>query len=58
MKARSATKQPQCRKHRLEWQGEHDMEVGHREQLGFAIGEPFPRRRALMWWTAPAPDVP
>ena len=28
-------------------QREHDMEVGHRQQLGLALGEPVPGRRAL-----------
>jgi hypothetical protein len=27
--------------------GEHDVEVGHRQQLGLACGEPLPSCRAL-----------
>ena len=37
--------------------GVDEMEIRRRQQLGFAVSQPFPRRRALMWWTAPAPGI-
>jgi hypothetical protein len=29
------------------WQGEHDMEVRHRQQFGLALGEPIGARQTL-----------
>ncbi len=34
-------------------QGEHDMEVADRQQIGLARGEPLPCRRALAFWAMP-----
>lgn len=32
------------------WHCEHDMEIRHRQQIGFAIGEPLGTRQALALW--------
>src|SRR6202790_14312 len=34
-------------------QREHDMEIGNRQQLGLAVGEPGLSRRRLTLWTMP-----
>lgn len=36
-------------------QGEGDMEVADRQQIGFPLGKPGPRRRALASGTVPVP---
>jgi hypothetical protein len=33
------------------------VEIGHLQQLGLARLQPLTRLAALMWWTAPAPDI-
>ena len=38
-------------------QREHDVEVGHFQQLGLARLQPFAGLTALIWWTAPASGI-
>jgi len=37
----------------LAWQGEHHVEIGHRQQLGLALGEPVSCGRPLAFGTMP-----
>ena len=39
------------------WQGEDDMEIGHGQELGLAVGEPIPCRRSLTFRAMPIPTA-